>query len=67
MHSVQKVFVQKPAGVAGRSLGSAGPEDSELLSLQILLSLLYLESQPIHHQAWRTESQVSDASPEIPV
>lgn len=40
MHSVQKVFVQKPAGVAGRSLGSAGPEDSAPVSANAIISSL---------------------------
>lgn len=48
MHSSQKIFAQKPTGVAGWSLRSAQPQESELLALQILLSLLYLESQPMH-------------------
>lgn len=51
MHSSQKVFAQKPAGVSAGSLGSVGLEDSQLLALQILLSHLHLESQPIHDPA----------------
>lgn len=52
MHSSRKVFAQKPAGVSAGSLGSAGLENSRLLALQILLSLFYLESQPVPHPAW---------------
>ena len=62
MHSAQKVFAQKPAGVAGWSRGLRDRR-TQSSCLQILLSLLYLESQPIHDLAWGTESQVSNSSP----
>lgn len=42
---LKKVFAQKPAGVAGWSMGSPESEDSKPLAPKILLSLLYLESQ----------------------
>lgn len=53
-----------------RNLLGFGPEfkglpdqRTQLLALQVLLSLTYLERQPVLDQAWWTESQVSDASP----
>lgn len=56
MHSSQKVFAQKPAGVAGWSMGSPEPEHSKPLAPQILSPFLYLESQPLCDAAWGTQS-----------